>query len=207
MSKTLFIVESPNKAKSIAKYFPDFMVLATVGHFRDLPVDELGVDTDTHKPTYVTMQGKSDLVSRLKSAARNAQEIILATDPDREGEAIAAHVAYILGREQASKISRVTYQEVTKPAIQAALKKKRAIDWKLVKAQEGRRVLDRYVGYLVSPVLTQKFRSVQSMNYLSAGRVQSVALRLVVERAEEIENFKSVEHYAVLAYLSHAGVA
>jgi DNA topoisomerase-1 len=207
MSKTLFIVESPNKAKSIAKYFPDFAVLATVGHFRDLPVDELGVDTDTHKPTYVTMDGKSDLVSRLKSAARNAQEIILATDPDREGEAIAAHVAYVLGREQAPKISRVTYQEVTKPAIQAALKKKRAIDWKLVKAQEGRRVLDRYVGYLVSPVLTNKFHSVQSMNYLSAGRVQSVALRLVVERAEEIENFKSIEHYGVLAHLIHAGVA
>ena len=207
MTKTLFIVESPNKAKSIAKYFPDFAVLATVGHFRDLPVDELGVDTDTHKPTYVTMEGKGDLVSRLKTAARNAQEIILATDPDREGEAIAAHVAYVLGREQAPKISRVTYQEVTKPAIQAALKKKRAIDWKLVKAQEGRRVLDRYVGYLVSPVLTNKFRSVQSMNYLSAGRVQSVALRLVVERAEEIENFKSIEHYGVLAHLIHAGVA
>lgn len=207
MSKTLFIVESPNKAKSIAKYFPDFMVLATVGHFRDLPANELGVDTETHKPAYVTMEGKSDLVSRLKSAARNAQEIILATDPDREGEAIAAHVAYILGREQAPKIHRVTYQEVTKPAIQAALNNKRSIDWKLVKAQEGRRVLDRYVGYLVSPALTHKFRSVQLMNYLSAGRVQSVALRLVVERAEEIENFKSIEHYGVLVHLNHAGVS
>lgn len=204
MSKTLFIVESPTKAKSIGKYFPEFEVMATVGHFRDLPVNELGVDTNTHKPTYVTTEGKSDLVKRLKSASRTANEIILATDPDREGETIAAHVAFILGREIAPKIHRVVYQEVTKTAIQNALKHKRPIDWRLVKAQEGRRVLDRYVGYLVSPVLTEKFRTVQWMNYLSAGRVQSVALRLVVERAEEIENFKPIEHYAVVAHLTHA---
>lgn len=203
----LFIVESSVKAKSIGKYFPDFKVMATIGHFRDLPVDELGVDTGSHKPTYVTVAGKSELVSRLKTAAKAAGEIILATDPDREGEAIAAHVAFILGRDMANKIHRVTYQEVTKPAIQAALKRKRAIDWKLVKAQEGRRVLDRYVGYLVSPVLTTKFREIQAMSYLSAGRVQSVALRLVVERAEEIEGFESIEHYGVVAFLEQAGQA
>jgi DNA topoisomerase I len=197
----LFIVESPNKAKSIQKYFPDFKVVATVGHFRDLPVNELGVDEATHRPTYVTVDGKEDLVRRLKTAAKQAQQIYLATDPDREGEAIAAHIAHTIGKQDAGKVHRVTYQEVTKKAILEAIKNKRQIDWKLVKAQEGRRILDRYVGYLVSPELTAKFRCVQQVPFLSAGRVQSVALRLIVERAEAIERFVPVEHFGVRATL------
>ncbi len=207
MSKTLFVVESPNKAKSIKKYFPEFTVVATVGHFRDLPVDRLGVDEITHKPEYVTMHDKTEVEIKLRAAAKDADTIILATDPDREGEAIAAHVANCLGDKYKTRTSRITYVEVSQKAITEALTKKRNIDWSLVRAQEARRVIDRYVGYLVSPVLSDKLRKVKAgIPYLSAGRVQTVAVKLVVERSTEIRNFKPVEHYAVVAKLRHGAV-
>lgn len=201
MAKTLFIVESPNKAKSIAKYFPDFTVVATVGHFRDLPVDRMGIDESTHKPEYVTSPDKVAVEKKLREAAKTASEVILATDPDREGEAIAAHIANCLGAKYNSIMHRITYTEVNKKSIQAALARKRPIDWALVRAQEARRVIDRYVGYMVSPVLTEQFRSVGQIQYLSAGRVQTVALKLIVERHHIIQNFKPVEHYGVVATL------
>lgn len=206
MAKTLFIVESPNKAKSIAKYFPDFTVVATVGHFRDLPVDRMGVDESTHKPEYVTSPDKVAVEKKLREAAKSASQVILATDPDREGEAIAAHIANCLGAKYNSIMHRITYTEVNKKSIQAALARKRPIDWALVRAQEARRVIDRYVGYMISPVLTDKFRSVGQVAYLSAGRVQTVALKLIVERHHAIANFKPVEHYGVVAHLTKNNV-
>ena len=196
----LLVVESPNKAKSIRKYFPDYIVVATVGHFRDLPEDELGVEPPEHIPRYVTQAGKADIEKKLRAAANKASIIYLATDPDREGEAIAGHVANVLGAKHKSKIHRVTYSEVNKKAITDAIARKRGIDWKLVRAQEARRVIDRYVGYLVSPTLTNVFQQVKpDIHFLSAGRVQTIALKLVVERKREIENFRPVEHYGVVA--------
>ncbi|HMW70630.1 MAG TPA: DNA topoisomerase [Cellvibrionaceae bacterium] len=202
----LFIVESPKKAKSIAKYFPQFTVLATIGHFRDLPIDRTGVDPDTHRPEYVTMKDKDAVEVKLRAAAKKATAIYLATDPDREGEAIAAHIANCIGNQYKNIMSRVTYQEVNKKAVEQAIAKKRQIDWALVRAQEARRVIDRYVGYLVSPVLTDKFRKIQKIQYLSAGRVQTVALRLIVERHEEIQAFKPTQHWGVLASLEKDAV-
>jgi DNA topoisomerase I len=193
----LMIVESPNKAKKIRGYYPDFQILPTVGHFRDLPRDKMGVEPPSHKPKYEIMDGKESVVKQLKAAAKNASIIYVATDPDREGEAIAAHVVNILGKEHQPKISRITYTEINKRAIDKAISNKRHVDWKLVSAQELRRVIDRYVGYLISPVLTKRLKSGEQRSSLTAGRVQSIALRLIVERDQERANFKPIEHYSL----------
>lgn len=206
MSQVLMIVESPNKAKKIRGYFPEFNVIATVGHFKDLPPKEFGVSPPLHKPEYIVVEGKEPIISKMTAAAKKADVIYVATDPDREGEAIAAHVVNTLGQAHAKKIARITYDEISKAAIQKAISAKRQVDWPLVRAQEARRVLDRYVGYTVSPVLTDKLRKLGYSEFLSAGRVQSVAVRLVVERAQEIAVFKSITHYGVKARLIKVGV-
>lgn len=198
----LFVVESPNKAKKIRQYFPEFQVIATVGHFRDLPVDRIGVEPPTHQPEYVTCKGKSEIEAKLRVAAAKAEKIYLATDPDREGEAIASHVYQCIGAKYKDRMKRVTYDQISKKAIEQAIAKARGVDWALVAAQEARRVIDRYVGYMVSPVLTSKLRTHNSgIRFLSAGRVQSVTLKLIVERQLEIEQFNPVEHYGVTLHL------
>jgi DNA topoisomerase-1 len=203
----LFVVESPNKAKKIRQYFPDFQVIATVGHFRDLPVDRIGVEPPTHKPEYVTCKGKSEIEAKLRAAAAKAEKIYLATDPDREGEAIASHVYQCIGAKYKDRMKRVTYDQISKKAIEQAIAKARGVDWALVAAQEARRVIDRYVGYMVSPVLTGKLKAHNSsVRFLSAGRVQSVTLKLIVERQREIERFKPVEHYGITLMLAKGTV-
>ncbi len=202
----LMIVESPNKAKKIRGFYPDFKILPTVGHFRDLPRNKMGVEPPTHKPQYEIMGGKESVVKQLKAAAKEADIIYVATDPDREGEAIAAHVVNILGKEHRPKISRITYTEINKKAIDKAITNKRHVDWKLVSAQELRRVIDRYVGYMISPVLTKRLKSSENRSSLTAGRVQSIALRLIVERDQERSNFIPIEHYGVDIELQYSGV-
>lgn len=204
--KVLLVVESPNKAKQIRGYFPEFTVLPTVGHFKDLPPKSMGVEPPNHKPEWIVVDGKQNIVSQLCAAAKTADVIYIATDPDREGEAIAAHVANTIGKQVASKVSRITYSEVSKIAIEQAIKNKRGINWPLVRAQEARRVVDRYVGYLVSSELTNKFKPHGITSYLTAGRVQSVAVKLVVERAGEIDRFVSVEHYGVTVVLQKSDI-
>jgi DNA topoisomerase-1 len=184
---TLLIVESPTKAKKIQSYLQGVRVLASAGHIRDLPEDELGVEPPDYKPKYVIT--KPDVVGRLKKAALDADTIIIATDPDREGEAIAFHLYNVLGRKDAK---RATFNEVTKAAVEKAIANTRTIDVDLVRAQEARRILDRLVGYRVSPALSRA----AGMG-LSAGRVQSVAVRLVVDRQRAIDAFKPEPHYGV----------
>ena len=192
----LVVVESPTKAKTIGKYLgSQYTVKATVGHLRDLPKKKLGVDVDANfQPEYVTIRGKGKTLADLKRAAKGAESVYLATDPDREGEAIAWHVADQLGSE--TPIHRVLFHEITKEAVQAALDHPQAIDGKKVDAQQARRILDRLVGYKASPLLWQ---SVQTGT--SAGRVQTVALRLIVEREEEIRAFTPVEYWTIEAHL------
>ena len=182
MSKSLVIVESPAKAKTIGKYLgKDFDVQASIGHIMDLPKNDIGVELKkrTFEPTLIVSPGKEKLVEQLKKAALKADHIYLAPDPDREGEAIAYHLALQLGinAAQKKKIQRVTFNEITKKAVQEAFKHARDVDQDLVDAQQTRRVLDRLVGYQVSPLLWDKVR-----RGLSAGRVQTVAVRLIVER-------------------------
>ena len=196
MSKGLVIVESPAKAKTIQKYLGSgYEVEASLGHIKDLPKKSLGVDLDNDFQTeYVVIPGKEKVVARLKKLAKTADAIYLAPDPDREGEAIAAHLAEELGgdsvdgkkkeEERAVSIQRVTFNEITKRAVQEAFQHPRDIDANLVDAQQTRRVLDRLVGYQISPLLWDKVR-----RGLSAGRVQTVALRLIVEREREIKAF------------------
>ena len=193
----LVIVESPTKAKTISRFLPDdFMVDSSYGHIRDLPKGELGVDVEhDFEPKYVIPTSSRKTVTTLKKEAAKADNIILATDGDREGEAIAWHIAEALGLTD-SKISRIVFHEITKPAILEALKNPRAIDMNLVDAQQARRVLDRLVGYKLSPLLWKKV-----MRGLSAGRVQSVALRLIVEREREREKFVPQEYWTVEAEL------
>ena len=183
----LIIVESPTKSKTIGKYLgPDYRVLSSYGHVRDLPKKELGIDIDhDFKPKYIIPTKAKKTISELKKGVQNADSVILATDPDREGEAIAWHLAEALGlnkKTSAKKISRVVFHEITKHAIEKAIAEPREIDNHLVDAQQARRVLDRLVGYKLSPFLWKKVRS-----GLSAGRVQSVAVRLVVERETEFQ--------------------
>lgn len=206
MPQVLMIVESPVKAKKIRGYFPDFDVIATVGHFKDLPPKEFGVSPPHHKPEYIIAEGKQQLVARMIAAAKKADVIYVATDLDREGEAIAGHVVNTLGNAHNAKVSRITYDELSKAAIQKAIAAKRSVDWPLVRAQEARRVLDRYVGYTVSPALAKKFQKAGFAERLSAGRVQSVAVRLIVEREQEIHAFTPVTHYGIKARLIKAGV-
>ena len=196
MADTLIIVESPAKANTIKKFIGgSTKVVASMGHIRDLPKSKLGVDLKTLDPEYINIRGKGDLIKSLKKDAKSAKKIYLATDPDREGEAIAWHLAHILGIDEKS-ICRVTFNEITKTAVKAAIKKPRTIDMNLTDAQQARRVLDRIVGYKISPVLWKKVQK-----GLSAGRVQSVAVRLIVEREEEIENFIPEEYWNIYANL------
>ena len=201
MSKSLVIVESPAKAKTIEKYLgKGFEVLASVGHIMDLPKNEIGVELEnrTFEPTLIVSPGKEKVVAQLKRAAAKADEIFLAPDPDREGEAIAYHLALQLGTsaKERKKIHRVTFNEITKKAVQEAFHHARAVDQNLVDAQQTRRVLDRLVGYQISPLLWDKVR-----RGLSAGRVQTVAVRLIVEREREIGGFQPVEYWTLDALL------
>ena len=201
MSKSLVIVESPAKAKTIEKYLGSgFEVLASVGHIMDLPKNEIGVELKnrTFEPTLIVSPGKEKVVAQLKKAAAKADDIYLAPDPDREGEAIAYHLALQLGTsaKERKKIRRVTFNEITKKAVQEAFKHARDVDQNLVDAQQTRRVLDRLVGYQISPLLWDKVR-----RGLSAGRVQTVAVRLIVERELEIGQFKPVEYWTLDAML------
>lgn len=204
--RVLMIVESPNKAKKIQGYFSGFKLMATVGHFKDLPRDSMGVEPPHHKPDYVVSEGRQGFISKLQAAAKEADLIYVATDPDREGEAIAAHVVNTLGKAHSAKVSRITYTEISRKAIESAIQAKRSVDWSLVRAQEARRVVDRYVGYLVSPELTKKFKARGLSGHLSAGRVQSVAVKLIDERQKAISNFVPVEHYGVTATLVKSGI-
>jgi DNA topoisomerase-1 len=199
MAEKLIIVESPAKAKTIQKYLgPGFRVQASMGHVRDLPKSKLGVDVEQDfAPVYEVSEGKQKTVKDLQAAIRSASAIYLATDPDREGEAIAWHVREATRIEKSKPVYRVTFQEITKSAVQAAIAHPREIDQHLVDAQQARRVLDRLVGYRLSPLLWQKVR-----RGLSAGRVQSVAVRLVVEREREVESFKPQEYWTIEADLT-----
>ena len=200
--KSLVIVESPAKAKTIGKYLgPDYRVRATVGHVRDLPAKGLGIDVaHGFEPTYVTVPGKEKTLAELKSAAKVASRIYLATDPDREGEAIAWHVSESIKQRNGVPIQRVMFHEITRDAVQNAILNATSIDEKKVEAQQARRVLDRLVGYKASPLLWKTVKK-----GLSAGRVQTVALRLIVEREREIRAFKPVEYWTVEALLEKAG--
>ena len=197
MADKLIIVESPAKANTIKKFLGgSTKVVASMGHIRDLPKSKLGVDVEKDfEPEYINIRGKGDLIKSLKKDAKDAKKIYLASDPDREGEAIAWHLAKIL-EEDKDKITRVTFNEITKSAVKKALDNARDIDINLVDAQQARRVLDRIVGYKMSPVLWKKVK-----RGLSAGRVQSVAVRLICEREEEIENFVPEEYWNIYATL------
>ncbi len=195
----LMIVESPKKARTIQKYMGnDWLVKASYGHIRDLPVKNMGVDLGSFKPDYVVTSKAKKNLSTLKSLAKNADQVFLATDPDREGEAIAWHLQQTLYLKNPK---RITFTEISKKALQQALSQSRQIDYHLVQAQEGRRVLDRLVGYTVSPALSNTMQQ-----NLSAGRVQSVALRLVVERELEIKNFKATLYVEVYLLFETSGL-
>src|SRR6267142_2658330 len=200
MTKSLVIVESPSKAKTINKYLGSgYKVVASVGHIKDLPKKGIGIDFDNNfEPTYEVIPGKEKVIKQLKAAAKDADTIWIATDPDREGEAIGWHIKEELeGRGKSKKIvHRVMFNEITKPAILAAFKKPGVLDDNLVDAQQARRILDRIVGYKVSPLLWDKVR-----RGLSAGRVQTVAVRLVVEREREIDAFVPQEYWTIHAML------
>ena len=193
--KTLVIVESPSKAKTIGKYLgPSYKVIASVGHVRDLPKSKLGIDIDNDfEPEYISIRGKGDLIKELKKEAKAAGKVYLATDPDREGEAISWHLAYLLGID-ADEPCRIVFNEITKDAIKNAVKNPRPIDLKLVDAQQARRVLDRLVGYQISPLLWRKIR-----RGLSAGRVQSAALKIICDRENLIKNFVPKEYWNINA--------
>ena len=200
MSKKLVIVESPSKAKTIKKYLgSSYSVEASMGHVIDLPKSQMGVDVDNDfEPRYITIRGKGDLLKKLKNEAKGCDKIFLATDPDREGEAISWHLSHALDLDENSAC-RVTFNEITKSAVQKAIKEPRAIDRRLVDAQQARRVLDRIVGYKISPILWKKVKK-----GLSAGRVQSVATRLICDREEEIEAFVPQEYWTITAVLAEA---
>ena len=185
LQKNLVIVESPAKAKTIGKFLgKNYKVKASVGHVRDLPKSTLGIDIENNfKPKYITIRGKGPVIKELKSEAKKVDKIYLATDPDREGEAISWHLSHILGLDEEDPV-RIEFNEITKEAVSGAIKNPRPINRDLVDAQQARRVLDRLVGYKISPLLWRKIRK-----GLSAGRVQSVAVKLVCDREKEIEEF------------------
>ena len=197
MSEYLVIVESPAKASTIKKILGSkYKVEASMGHIRDLPKSKLGIDIDNNfEPEYINIRGKAELIKKLKQDAKNATKVYLATDPDREGEAIAWHLAYLLGIDENSTC-RITFNEITKFGIQNAIKNPRKLDKDLIDAQQARRVLDRIVGYKISPLLWKKVKK-----GLSAGRVQSVAVRMIVDREEEIEKFVPEEYWSIDADL------
>jgi len=199
MADQLIIVESPAKADTIKKFLGGkTKVVASMGHIRDLPKSKLGINIEKNfTPEYINIRGKGDLIKSLKKDAKDAKKVYLATDPDREGEAIAWHLAYILGIKN-EEVCRVTFNEITKDAVKNAVKNPRKLDENLIDAQQARRVLDRIVGYKMSPVLWKKVKK-----GLSAGRVQSVAVKLVCDREEEIENFVPTEYWNIYAKLLH----
>ena len=194
MAKSLVIVESPAKAKTIEKFLgkSHYTVKASVGHVRDLPKSQLGVDIENNfEPKYINIRGKGDVIKELKKEAKKAKRVYLATDPDREGEAISWHLSYILNIDEEEKC-RIEFNEITKDAIKKAIKSPRNINLNLVDAQQARRVLDRLLGYQISPILWQKVRK-----GLSAGRVQSVTTKLICEREEEIKAFEPKEYWSI----------
>ena len=193
MGQKLVIVESPAKAKTIGKYLgKNYIVEASMGHVRDLPKSKLGVDIeDNFTPKYITIRGKGELIDKLKKSAKKADKIYLATDPDREGEAISWHLANIL-KISPEDSCRIVFNEITKTAVKSSIKEARAIDQSLVDAQQARRILDRLVGYEISPIL---WRNVKWG--LSAGRVQSAALKLICDREEEVKAFIPKEFWTV----------
>ncbi|MBI4842856.1 MAG: type I DNA topoisomerase [Nitrospirae bacterium] len=195
--KSLLIVESPAKVKTLSKFLgKDFVIKPSVGHVKDLPKKELGVDTENNfLPSYVVIEGKQKVLRELKKSAKSADKVFLAPDPDREGEAIAWHIAEEINGDS-GKVMRVVFNEITERAVTEAIKHPRKLNMNLVDAQQARRVLDRLVGYKLSPLLWRKVR-----RGLSAGRVQSVALRLVVEREREISAFRPVEYWSITANL------
>lgn len=200
MAKNLIIVESPAKMKTIKRFLgSNYTVCASMGHVRDLPKSTMGVDLDNNfEPKYITIRGKGDLIADLKKEASKADKVYLATDPDREGEAISWHLKTALGLDGSDKTSRITFNEITKDAVTKALKNPRNIDMNLVDAQQGRRVIDRIVGYSISPILWEKIK-----RGLSAGRVQSVALRMVCDRDAEINAFVPKEYHTVEAVIKN----
>ncbi|QQK07686.1 type I DNA topoisomerase [Miniphocaeibacter halophilus] len=195
MAKNLVIVESPTKAKTIGKMLgSNYKVVASVGHLRDLPKSKMGIDIENNfEPQYINVRGKGDIIKELKKQAKKSEKVFLATDPDREGEAISWHLSNLLGLDPNEK-NRVEFNEITKSTVKEAVKNPRKIDMNLVNAQQARRVLDRLVGYEISPVLWKKVKS-----GLSAGRVQSVALRLLCEREKEIREFVPKEYWSIEA--------
>ena len=200
MANYLIIVESPAKSKTIKKFLGNnYKVVASMGHVRDLPKSQLGVDIENDfEPKYINIRGKAALINELKKEAKAAKKVYLATDPDREGEAISWHLAYLLDIPS-KKIQRITFNEITESAVKSAIENPREIDMNLVDAQQARRVLDRIVGYKISPLLWKNVKK-----GLSAGRVQSVALEMVVKREEEIEKFVPEEYWSIIAKLSDA---
>ena len=199
-AKTLVLVESPAKAKTIEKYLGSrrYMVRASMGHLRDLPKSQFGIDIDNDfTPKYINIRGKGSLIKELKKDAKHASKIYLASDPDREGEAIAWHLAYLLGLDPKSDC-RIEFHEITKPAIKEAITCPRPIDLDRVDAQQARRMLDRIVGYKLSPLLWRKVRK-----GLSAGRVQSVTMRIICEREKEIRAFQSEEYWTIGTKMRH----
>ena len=197
MIQKLVIVESPAKAKTIKKYLGSgYTVEASMGHIRDLPKSQLGVNVENDfEPKYITIRGKGDLLAKLRKAAKKADIVYLATDPDREGEAISFHLSHILKLNPEDNI-RIEFNEVTKDAVKKSIKNARPINLKVFDAQQARRIVDRLVGYEISPIL---WRNVKWG--LSAGRVQSVALNLICKREKEIEAFDSKEYWSIEADL------
>src|SRR3990170_9125832 len=196
--KALVVVESPTKVKTIKKYLDSrYVVKASLGHIRDLPPNKLGVDVDRNfKPQYVILRAKSKVLHELKTAAEKVQRVYVATDPDREGEAIGWHLAQELPVRK-DQVYRVLFNEITEKAVRAAFTSPGKIDLKKVDAQQARRVLDRLVGYKLSPLLWEKVQ-----RGLSAGRVQSVAVRIIVDREREIQAFVPVEYWSLHARLA-----
>lgn len=201
MSKNLVLVESPAKAKTINKYLgKNFIVEATIGHIKNLPKTRLGVKIEENfQPEYVTIRGKGDTVKKIKGLAAKSKHVYIATDPDREGEAIAQDVADILNGKSSTKLFRVLFNEITKTGVEKAMKHPRAIDINLVESQRARRVMDRIIGYKISPFLWKAIIENSGSSTLSAGRVQSVALKLICDRETEIEKFKAVEYWSIWA--------
>ena len=201
MAKYLVIVESPAKVKTIKKFLgKNYEVAASNGHVRDLPKSQLGVDVEhDFEPKYITIRGKGDILANLRKEVKKADKVYLATDPDREGEAISWHLSKALKLE-GKDVNRISFNEITQSAVKASLKQPRDIDMNLVNAQQARRILDRIVGYKISPLLWAKVK-----RGLSAGRVQSVALRIICDREEEINAFIPEEYWTLDAELKIAG--
>ena len=201
MATNLVIVESPAKAKTIKQYLGNnYSVMASFGHVRDLPKSKMSIDIEHNfEPKYITIRGKGDLLAKLKKAAKDSKKVYLATDPDREGEAISWHLAQLLNIDETTPC-RITFNEITKTAVKNAISEPRAIDKDLVDAQQARRVLDRIVGYSISPILWKKVKK-----GLSAGRVQSVTCKLICDREKEIENFVPEEYWLIQADLLAEG--